>query len=58
MFLTDSRNPVREFAPAWLMDGWVTDLRAHIMIEGAGHWVNQERPGDVNGALLQSIGGL
>jgi pimeloyl-ACP methyl ester carboxylesterase len=58
MFLTGSRDPVRELAPASLMDGWVTDLRAHVLIEGAGHRVSQERPREVNPALLEFIGGL
>jgi pimeloyl-ACP methyl ester carboxylesterase len=51
-FLTGSRDPVKNFMPAAAMDGWVTDLRAHVEIEGAGHWVNQERPREVNDALL------
>ena len=58
MFLTGERDPVRTFAPAELMDGWVTDLRAHVVIPGAGHWVNQERPDEVNAALLEFLAGL
>jgi pimeloyl-ACP methyl ester carboxylesterase len=59
LFLTGSRDPVRAFMPAARMDGWVTDLREQVIIEGAGHWVQQERPGEVNQALLrflQSVG--
>ena len=37
------------------MDGWVTDLRAKVIIEGAGHWVQQERPDEVNRALLEFL---
>jgi pimeloyl-ACP methyl ester carboxylesterase len=34
------------------MDGHVTDLRETVFVEGAGHWVQQERPDEVNAALL------
>jgi pimeloyl-ACP methyl ester carboxylesterase len=34
------------------MDKVVTDLRARIIIEGAGHWIQQERPQEVNEALV------
>jgi pimeloyl-ACP methyl ester carboxylesterase len=38
----------------WLsrMDNWVTDMRGKALIEGAGHWVQMERPAEVNEALL------
>jgi pimeloyl-ACP methyl ester carboxylesterase len=51
-FLTGERDPVRNFMPAAAMDGWVTDLRQSIVVSGAGHWVNQEEPEQVNAALL------
>jgi pimeloyl-ACP methyl ester carboxylesterase len=52
LFLTGSRDPVRNFMPHQAMDGWVTDLRAVITVEGAGHWVQQQAPSEVNEALL------
>lgn len=30
----------------------LTDLKGKLIIEGAGHWVQQERPDEVNAALL------
>jgi pimeloyl-ACP methyl ester carboxylesterase len=39
---------------AQLGDG-VADLRAKVLIEGAGHWVQQERPAEVNVALLDFL---
>ena len=36
----------------------VTDLRRCELIVGAGHWVQQERPGPVNRALLEFLAGL
>jgi pimeloyl-ACP methyl ester carboxylesterase len=52
-FLTGERDSVRAFMPASAMEGWVTDLRESIVIPGAGHWVNQEEPEQVNAALLR-----
>jgi pimeloyl-ACP methyl ester carboxylesterase len=53
LFLTGERDPGREWMPASAMDGWVTDLRESIVVPGAGHWVNQEEPEQVNAALLR-----
>jgi pimeloyl-ACP methyl ester carboxylesterase len=58
LFITGSRDPVQQFMPAEAMDGWVTDLRGVIEVEGAGHWVQQERPDEVNDALLSFLGSL
>ncbi len=33
-------------------------LRGSIMVEGAGHWVQQERPAEVNAALIDFLRGL
>jgi pimeloyl-ACP methyl ester carboxylesterase len=57
LFITGSRDPVRRFMPAEAMDGWVTNLREAIVIEGAGHWIQQERPEEVNEALLAFLPG-
>ena len=37
------------------MDPHVPQLRAKLLIEGAGHWVQQERPAEVNAALLRFL---
>jgi pimeloyl-ACP methyl ester carboxylesterase len=58
MFLTGERDPVRKFMPAEAMAGWVTDMRAEHVIDGAGHWVQQERPDEVNAALLEFLAGV
>jgi pimeloyl-ACP methyl ester carboxylesterase len=51
-FLTGELDLVRGFMPAEAMSGWVTDLRAQVVIPGAGHWVQQQAPAEVNAALL------
>jgi epoxide hydrolase A/B len=58
MFLTGERDPVRRFMPAEAMRGWVTDLRDEVVVPGAGHWVQQEEPEQVNEALLGFLAGL
>jgi pimeloyl-ACP methyl ester carboxylesterase len=52
LFLTGERDPVKQFMPAAVMDGWVTDLRVDAEIPGAGHWVQQQAPDQVNARLL------
>jgi pimeloyl-ACP methyl ester carboxylesterase len=34
------------------MDSVVTNLKGKILIDGAGHWIQQERPDEVNAALI------
>jgi pimeloyl-ACP methyl ester carboxylesterase len=58
LFLTGELDPVRSFMPAEAMRGWVTDLRAEIVVPGAGHWVQQQAPEAVNAALLDFLAGL
>jgi pimeloyl-ACP methyl ester carboxylesterase len=40
------------------MTTWCTDLRGIHMIEGAGHWVQQEAPDQVNEILIDFLVGL
>ena len=34
------------------------NLTKAVMLEGCGHWTQQERPAEVNQELLQFVGGL
>jgi pimeloyl-ACP methyl ester carboxylesterase len=58
MFLTGSEDSVRKFMPARGLDRWLTDLRATIVLPGAGHWIQQERWQEVNEALLWFLGDI
>jgi epoxide hydrolase A/B len=58
LFLTGERDPVARFMPAAAMRGWVTDLRAEVVVPGAGHWVQQQAPEAVNAALLEFLAEL
>jgi pimeloyl-ACP methyl ester carboxylesterase len=55
LFLTGERDPVRRFMPDAAMDGWVTDLRERIVVDDAGHWVQQQAPETVDDALLRFL---
>jgi pimeloyl-ACP methyl ester carboxylesterase len=58
LFITGSADPVAIMTPAAVMDGWLVDHRGSISIDGAGHWVQQEAPGEVNDALVTFLDGL
>jgi pimeloyl-ACP methyl ester carboxylesterase len=58
MFLAGERDPVQLFIPREPMREWVGDLREFVLVPGAGHWIQQERPQETNDALLRFLGGL
>lgn len=54
-FIAGTKDPVLKFAggdTVQRMDKWMVDLRGKVLIEGAGHWVQIERPAEVTEALL------
>ena len=61
LFIAGTRDVViTGFGKAALeaMPAQVPQLRRQVLIEGAGHWIQQERPAEVNAALLQFLGEL
>ncbi len=56
-FLTGSLDPVNTMMPgaAETMARTLPDFRGTVLVEGAGHWVQQEKPDDTNAALLQFL---
>jgi pimeloyl-ACP methyl ester carboxylesterase len=58
LFITGEHDPVKTFAPAETMDAFVTNLKGKIEIKGAGHWVQQEKPREVNEALISFLKSL
>ena len=58
LFVAGERDPVLLMAPPDAMDEWVTDLRGKVILPGAGHWTQQERPDEVNRALLAFLASL
>jgi pimeloyl-ACP methyl ester carboxylesterase len=55
LFIAGTRDPAIKWMPPEAMQGRATDLRVEL-IDGAGHWIQQERPDEVNGALLELFG--
>ncbi|AXT86738.1 epoxide hydrolase [Aeromicrobium sp. A1-2] len=58
MFLTGSLDPVRGFMPSDRLGEVFTNLQEPIVVEGAGHWVQQERAAEVNDALIAFLASL
>jgi pimeloyl-ACP methyl ester carboxylesterase len=59
-FLTGSLDPVMTMMPdaGELMAAELPDFRGMTSVEGAGHWVQQENPGETNAALLAFLASL
>jgi len=61
-FIAGELDPVLAFIPGVdlieVMRKYVADLRLVRIIDGAGHWIQQERPHEVNAALLEWLGGI
>jgi pimeloyl-ACP methyl ester carboxylesterase len=57
-FLTGSLDPVNFMMPGAVdaMAEALPDFRGATVVEGAGHWVQQERPAETNAALLSFLG--
>jgi pimeloyl-ACP methyl ester carboxylesterase len=62
LFIAGDRDPVLAFGRSGRltdrMDRWYADLRGKHLIPGAGHWIQQERPAEVNAMLLAFLRGL
>ncbi|HEY2213861.1 MAG TPA: alpha/beta hydrolase, partial [Acidimicrobiales bacterium] len=56
-FVTGSLDPVLAMMPGALegMAEALPDFRGSTIVEGAGHWVQQEKPADTNAALLKFL---
>ena len=59
-FVVGERDPVRHYAGAHeaSLRDWISDLRMQVVLPGAGHWLQQERPAEVNRLLLHFLGTL
>jgi pimeloyl-ACP methyl ester carboxylesterase len=56
-FITGSLDPVNAMMPGAgeAMAEALPDFRGGTVVEGAGHWVQQERPAETNAALLEFL---
>lgn len=59
LFIAGARDPVLRFVPGIdlleSMNRWYDDLRGKVVLDGVGHWTQQEDPAGVNRALLDFL---
>lgn len=60
LFIVGEADPVRHFSGRHEagQGEWLTDLRGQHVLPGAGHWIQQERPDEVNRLLIDFLSGL
>jgi pimeloyl-ACP methyl ester carboxylesterase len=58
LFVGGKVDPVLIMTPPTIGAGWLDQHRGDVIIDGAGHWVQQEKPAEVNQALLDFINAL
>ncbi|MCV7050694.1 alpha/beta hydrolase [Mycobacterium heidelbergense] len=58
LFIAGTADPVLAFTRADRASEVIAGPYRQVMIDGAGHWLQQERPDEVNAALLEFLNGL
>lgn len=58
LFIAGTADPVLAFTRADRAGELISGPYRQVMIDGAGHWLQQERPGEVNATLLEFLNGL
>jgi epoxide hydrolase A/B len=60
MFAAGEHDVVLRMVPdaSSLVDAWMPGCRSKTVIPGAGHWIQQERPAEINRLLLEFVAGL
>jgi epoxide hydrolase A/B len=58
LFIAGTADPVLAFTRADRASEVIKGPYREVMIEGAGHWLQQERPDEVNATLLEFLKGL
>ncbi|MGV0744259.1 alpha/beta fold hydrolase [Mycolicibacterium sp. XJ870] len=58
LFLAGSADPVLSFTPRDRAREAATGDYREVLLDGAGHWLQQERPDEVNAALLEFLGSV
>jgi pimeloyl-ACP methyl ester carboxylesterase len=52
LFIGGKQDPVVLMTPPGVGDAFLSDHRGNVMVDDAGHWVQQEKPNEVNDALV------
>ncbi len=60
LYVVGDRDPVRNYTAtgAAELQRWAPKLWENVLVEGAGHWIQQERAEEVNALLLGFLAGL
>jgi len=58
LMITAEKDIVLRPSMAEGMEKWVPKLRQTVLIRGCGHWTQQEKPAEVNAALLDFLSDL
>jgi pimeloyl-ACP methyl ester carboxylesterase len=58
LFIGGTADPVLSFTRTDRAADAISGPYQQVMIDGAGHWLQQERPDEVNAALLEFLNGL
>ena len=58
LFIGGTADPVLSFTRADRASKAISGPYRQVMLDGAGHWLQQERPDEVNAALLDFLNGL
>jgi pimeloyl-ACP methyl ester carboxylesterase len=58
LFIAGDRDGVLTFLPADGLANAVPRLTRSVILPGCGHWTQQERPGEVTGAMVSFLSGL
>jgi pimeloyl-ACP methyl ester carboxylesterase len=58
LFIGGAEDPVLVMSPPGAGDEHLTDHRGNVIVADAGHWVQQEKPAEVNAALLDFLAGV
>lgn len=58
LFIAGAKDPVISFTPMDPMKNLVPNLTGPVMIPDCGHWTQQEKPAEVNAAILDFLANL
>ncbi|WP_131808860.1 alpha/beta fold hydrolase, partial [Mycolicibacterium mucogenicum] len=58
LFVAGTADPVLSFTPRDRVRDVVAGDYREVMIDGAGHWLQQERPDEVNAVLIEFLEGV
>jgi pimeloyl-ACP methyl ester carboxylesterase len=58
LFIGGRQDPVLVMTPPESTVELLTDHRGTVLVDDAGHWVQQQKPDEVNAALIGFLNGL